>query len=57
MVYDYTKMSAKGLYLEGTGSVVIDHDNKIVYACRSPRTDLQLLASVSAEAYGTDPHL
>lgn len=30
-------------FLEGTGSMVLDRDNKIVYACRSPRTNIQLL--------------
>lgn len=33
-------------YLEGTGSIVFDHDSKIAYACESPRTDLKLLAEV-----------
>jgi hypothetical protein len=30
-------------YLEGTGSMVLDRDNKIAYACISPRTDKDLL--------------
>lgn len=30
-------------YLEGTGSMVLDRENRIVYACRAPRTDEQLL--------------
>lgn len=30
-------------YLEGTGSMIFDRDNKIVYACRSIRTDEGLL--------------
>ena len=25
-------------FLEGTGSIILDHDNKIAYACRSERT-------------------
>jgi len=29
--------------LEGTGSMVLDHTNKIIYACLSPRTDKNLL--------------
>lgn len=28
-----------GRYLEGTGSLVLDHRERIAYACRSPRTD------------------
>lgn len=30
-------------FLEGTGSIVFDHDNKIAYACLSPRTHQELL--------------
>lgn len=30
-------------FLEGTGSLILDRDNKIVYACRSIRTDEGLL--------------
>ncbi|HJU45878.1 MAG TPA: arginine deiminase-related protein [Chitinophagaceae bacterium] len=29
-------------FLEGTGSMVLDRDKKIAYACRSPRTNIQL---------------
>ncbi|MHB1952643.1 MAG: arginine deiminase-related protein [Sulfobacillus sp.] len=28
-----------GKFLEGTGSLVLDRENRIAYACRSPRTD------------------
>jgi hypothetical protein len=34
---------AVGQYLEGTGSMILDRQNEIVYACLSPRTDLRLL--------------
>lgn len=30
-------------YLEGTGSMILDRQHEIVYACLSPRTDLSLL--------------
>ncbi len=30
-------------FLEGTGSMVIDHPNRIIYACTSPRTNYELL--------------
>ena len=30
-------------FLEGTGSMILDRPNKIVYACLSPRTDKELL--------------
>lgn len=32
-----------GPFLEGTGSMILDRQYKIVYACLSPRTDLRLL--------------
>ncbi len=40
---DWTTYDAEKLYLEGTGSMIIDHQNKIIYACLSPRTDKGLL--------------
>jgi hypothetical protein len=30
-------------FLEGTGSIIFDHRNKLAYACISPRTDADLL--------------
>ena len=33
-----------GNYLEGTGSLILDRSNKIAYACRSVRTDGELLS-------------
>jgi hypothetical protein len=36
-------------YLEGTGSLVLDRDKKIAYACLSPRTDKQLLEKFCEE--------
>ena len=32
-----------GRFLEGTGSLVLDHHARVAYACRSPRTDEQLV--------------
>jgi hypothetical protein len=40
---DYSNNEAQKMYLEGTGSMVMDHDNKIIYACISERTHPQLL--------------
>jgi hypothetical protein len=37
-VFDWTEYEAEAKYLEGTGSMIIDHRNKFVYACISPRT-------------------
>lgn len=34
---------ANGRYLEGTGSIIFDHQNRLAYACLSPRTDANLL--------------
>lgn len=33
----------EGIFLEGTGSMIFDRPNKIVYACISERTDITLL--------------
>jgi hypothetical protein len=37
-VQDWTELEAEGRFLEGTGSMVIDHDNKLIYAALSERT-------------------
>lgn len=42
-IVDYTASEAKEIYLEGTGSMVLDRDLRICYACLSPRTDKSLL--------------
>ena len=38
-VVDLTKWEDKNRFLEGTGSLILDHCNRVVYACRSERTD------------------
>jgi hypothetical protein len=52
--------------LEGTGSLIFDHDNKVVYAAISPRTDKILVeqlakdlgySPVCFEAYGKENEL
>lgn len=40
---DFTAHEAENLFLEGTGSMVLDRDNRIAYACLSPRTNLIVL--------------
>lgn len=40
---DFSAYEQQQLFLEGTGSMVLDRDNKIAYACLSPRTDIQVL--------------
>lgn len=36
---DLTHHEEQGRFLEGTGSLVLDHAARVAYACRSPRTD------------------
>lgn len=43
-VVDLSAWAERGLYLEGTGSMVLDRPNRLAYACLSPRTDLEVLA-------------
>jgi hypothetical protein len=45
-IIDLSKYEAENRFLEGTGSIVFDHDNKLAYACLSPRTDKDILAEV-----------
>jgi hypothetical protein len=40
---DLSPHESGNLFLEGTGSMVLDHDARIAYACKSPRTDVSLL--------------
>jgi len=40
-IKDFTKFEERGKYLEGTGSMVLDRENKICYASISIRTDEQ----------------
>jgi hypothetical protein len=41
---DLTTYESKDLFLEGTGSMVLDRQNKIAYACLSERTSKDVLA-------------
>ncbi len=43
-IIDLSGYEATGKYLEGTGSMVLDRDKKLAYACLSPRTDKVVLA-------------
>lgn len=42
-VQDWSEFEVEGKFLEGTGSMVIDHENKVIYTCYSPRTDISVL--------------
>jgi hypothetical protein len=46
---DLTWHEGEGRFLEGTGSLVLDHVNRIVYACASPRTDPELVCEWARE--------
>lgn len=41
-VIDLSRYELQHKYLEGTGSLVLDRDKHIAYACLSPRTDMEL---------------
>lgn len=42
-VIDLTPYETQALFLEGTGSMVLDREHKLAYACRSPRTSETVL--------------
>src|SRR5690348_5773901 len=48
-VVDLTSFEARGEYLEGTGSVVLDRVQRVAYACLSPRTHVDALAEFARE--------
>ncbi len=51
-VQDWSEFEAEGRFLEGTGSMVIDHDNRMIYAAVSERTSLPVLEKyASANGY------
>lgn len=41
--YSFEYMEEEELYLEGTGSMVLDRKSKVLYACLSQRTDIKVL--------------
>lgn len=47
-VQDWSEYEAEGRFLEGTGSMVIDHDHKMIYAGVSERTSLAVLEKYAA---------
>lgn len=44
---DLSYFEEKNEFLEGTGSMVFDHQNKLIYACISPRTHINPLKTVA----------
>ena len=53
---DLTHHEKQGRFLEGTGSLVLDHVERVAYACRSPRTD-EAVAREWAQALGFELEL
>lgn len=53
-VEDWSEYEAENFFLEGTGSMIFDHENKTVYACLSARTHKPLLETF-ARAHGYRP--
>lgn len=43
---DLSANELKGTFLEGTGSIIFDHQAKKAYACISPRTDKKLFVEI-----------
>ncbi len=48
-IIDLTSWEEKGLFLEGTGSMILDRVNKLAYVCRSPRSDESVLQKLCDE--------
>jgi len=47
-IEDLSAAELEGRYLEGTGSLVLDREHRVAYACLSPRTDIKLLREWAA---------
>jgi len=48
-VKDFSYFEVSKQFMEGTGSVVLDRENKLMYACLSPRTDLEALETIASK--------
>ncbi|GAA4369240.1 arginine deiminase-related protein [Hymenobacter saemangeumensis] len=46
-VVDLSDHEQQGRFLEGTGSIIFDHEHRLAYACVSPRTDAALFGEVA----------
>ena len=53
-VIDLSFQESENRFLEGTGSIIFDHINKLAYACLSPRTDKDLFID-TCKLLGYDP--
>lgn len=52
---DLTSYEKDGIFLEGTGSMILDRENKIAYACLSERTHIDVLNDFCSK-FGFTPH-
>jgi len=52
-ITDMSTSEERGVYLEGTGSMVLDRENEIVYACLSVRTHQEALKYFCEKTYFT----
>lgn len=50
-IIDYTAAEEDNVFLEGTGSLIIDRENEKVYAALSPRADEELIIEFCEEFY------
>ncbi len=53
-VIDFSEYEKENKFMEGTGSIVFDHEHKVAYACLSPRTNKEVLYKIS-EQLGYEP--
>src|SRR5690606_19228529 len=53
-VEDFSEFESEGLYLEGTGSMILDRENMLAYAAISERTDMDVLDSF-CQRFGYEP--
>lgn len=45
-VIDFTGYEDQDMFMEGTGSLIFDHANRLAYACRSERTNEKVLREI-----------
>src|SRR6201985_2938609 len=49
-IIDLSRFEHEHKFLEGTGSMVLDREHKVAYACLSPRTDKEVLDLFRAQS-------
>jgi len=49
---DLSTYEKQGQFVEGTGSMILDRTNRLIYACFSPRTDKRLLEVIAQQLGG-----